>query len=110
MSLPQISQSEKYVTIDMWESYKDVANTYFPNATIAVDPFHVVSHLTKGFERLRVDLMKQCEYGSNKYYLLKKWHWLLETDFKRLQNHLKTQEYGSMMNLQPFSLIGRKKC
>ena len=76
----------KYVTIDMWESYKDVANTYFPNATIAVDPFHVVSHLTKGFERLRVDLMKQCEYGSNAYYLLKKWHWLLEKDNVFLDN------------------------
>jgi len=24
--------------------------------------------------------MKQCEYGSNAYYLLKNWHWLLETD------------------------------
>ena len=70
----------------MWESYKDVANTYFPNATIAVDPFHVVSHLTKGFERLRVDLMKQCEYGSNAYYLLKKWHWLLEKDNVYLDN------------------------
>ncbi|MBF1189974.1 MAG: transposase, partial [[Eubacterium] sulci] len=30
----------KYVTIDMWEPYKDVARTYFPNCVIAVDPFH----------------------------------------------------------------------
>lgn len=76
----------KYVTIDMWEPYKDVAKTYFPNAVIAVDPFHVVWHLTKDFERLRLDLMNQCEYGSNAYYLLKKWNWLLEKDDVFLDN------------------------
>ena len=76
----------KYVTIDMWEPYKDVAAVYLPNALIAVDPFHVVSHLTRGFERLRIDLMKQCEYNSNAYYLLKKWHWLMVKDDVNLDN------------------------
>lgn len=70
----------------MWEPYKDVATVYFPNAIVAVDPFHVVSHLTRGFERLRLDLMNQCEYNSNAYYLLKKWHWLLEKDNVFLDN------------------------
>ena len=46
----------KYVTIDMWEPYKDVARTYFPNCVIAVDPFHVIKHLTQGFKRLRINL------------------------------------------------------
>lgn len=76
----------KYVTIDMWEPYKEVANTYFPNCIIAVDPFHVVKHLHSNFERLRIDLMNHCEYGSNAYYLLKKWNWLLITDNVYLDN------------------------
>lgn len=76
----------KYLTIDMWEAYEDVAKTYLPNALVAVDPFHVISHLTKGFNRLRVDLMNQCEYNSNAYYLLKNWHWLLEKDDVNLDN------------------------
>lgn len=76
----------KYVTIDMWEPYKDVAKTYLPHAIIAVDPFHVVKHLIDGFERLRIDLMKQCPYDSNSYYLLKKWHWLLTADQVFLDN------------------------
>ena len=67
----------KFVTIDMWRPYKDVATTYFPNAIIAVDPFHVVKHLVKGFDELRIKLMNNCEYNSNGYYLLKKWNWLL---------------------------------
>lgn len=70
----------KYVTIDMWEPYRDLAQTYFPNAVIAVDSFHVIEHLVKDFDRLRIDLMKRCDYHSNGYYLLKKWSWLLEKD------------------------------
>lgn len=57
----------------MWEPYKDVAKAYLPNAIITVDPFHVVKHLADNFDRLRLDLMKQCEYCFNAYYLLKKW-------------------------------------
>lgn len=76
----------KYITIDMWEPYKDIAQTYFPNAAIAVDPFHVISHLTKGFDRLRIDLMNQCEYNSNAYYLLKNWHDLLNKPAYFLDN------------------------
>lgn len=67
----------KYVTIDMWEPYRDVAKTYFPNCIVAVDPFHVIKHLVKDFDDLRIDLMKRSPYGSNAYYLLKKWSWLL---------------------------------
>ncbi len=76
----------KYVTIDMWEPYRDVAKTYFPNCIVAVDPFHVVKHLHSNFERLRLDLMNHCDYGSNAYYLLKKWSWLLIADNVNLDN------------------------
>lgn len=61
----------KFVTIDMWLPYKEVVNIYLPNAIVAVDPFHVIWHLNRNFERLRLDIMNQCVYGSNGYYLLK---------------------------------------
>ena len=70
----------KYVTIDLWQPYKDCALKYFPGCRVAGDPFHVIEHLTAGFTRLRVDIMNQCVYESPEYYLLKKWHKLLETD------------------------------
>ena len=76
----------KYVTIDMWEPYRDIANIYFPKAIVAVDPFHVIEHLCKDFSILRVNTMKKCEYNSNEYYLLKKWHWLMEKDNVFLDN------------------------
>lgn len=76
----------KYVTIDMWEPYRDVVNTFLPNAIVAVDPFHVIEHLCRDFENLRISLMKQCPYDSNGYYLLKKWNWLLNKDGIELDN------------------------
>ena len=76
----------KYVTIDMWEPYKDLAYKHFRNCMVAVDPFHVIEHLCKDFRRLRINIMKQTVYGSNAYYLLKNWNWLLETDKVNLDN------------------------
>lgn len=70
----------KYVTIDMWEAYRDVAKEVFPNCIVAVDPFHVVKDIGTAFTKYRVRLMNQYPYDSNGYYLLKKWHRLLETD------------------------------
>lgn len=94
----------KYVTIDMWESYKSTAEKYFPNCIIAVDPFHVVTHLVDAFRRIRLNIMYQVEYDSNAYYLLKKWHNLIERNeyldndsvynerFKRKLNKRQLQE------------------
>ena len=84
------SQAQKdavrYVTIDMWEPYKDLANKHFRNCIVAIDPFHVVEHLCRDFRQLRINIMNQCVYGSNAYYLLKKWNWLLESDDVDLDN------------------------
>lgn len=86
----------KYVTIDMWESYKEVCLKYLKNCEIAVDPFHVVKHLSDGFSRLRIDIMNQAPKGSSVYYLLKSWHKLLETDYD-LDN---TPKYNSFFRMK----------
>lgn len=69
-----------YVTIDMWEPYLDVAKRNFKNAIVAIDPFHVIKHLSDAFSRIRINIMNQVDHDSDTYYLLKKWHRLLETD------------------------------
>lgn len=76
----------KYVSIDMWEPYKDLAYKHFKNCIVAVDPFHVVKHLCKDFDDLRIRIMNQTVYNSNAYYLLKKWNWLLKADHVDLDN------------------------
>ena len=85
--IPQSERDKvKYVTIDMWEPYRDVCKKYLRHCEIAVDPFHVIKHLTECFTRIRVGIMKQCVYDSPSYYLLKTWHKLLETDSFDLDN------------------------
>ena len=76
----------KYVTIDMWASYKDLAYKHFKNCIVAIDPFHVIEHLCKDFTQIRINIMNQVEFGSNAYYLLKRWNWLLEKDNVDLDN------------------------
>lgn len=68
----------RYVTMDMWLPYKQVVQRYLVNAQIAVDPFHVISHLMDGLSRLQIHLQNQVEYGSDAYYLLKTWKDFLE--------------------------------
>lgn len=70
-----------YVTIDMWEPYKDIATKYFKKCILAVDPFHVIKHLSECFTRIRLNIMRQVNQDSTTYYLLKKWHYLLEKDY-----------------------------
>lgn len=74
----------RYVTIDMWQSYRDLAYKHFRNCIVAVDPFHVIEHLCKDFKQVRINIMNQCVYNSNAYYLLKKWNWLLEKDIRKV--------------------------
>ena len=80
-SIPLSERSNvRFVTIDMWQPYKDVALKYLPNVTVSVDNFHVVKELCLCFTKFRVQIMNNCVYGSPEYYLLKHWHKLLETD------------------------------
>lgn len=72
--------SVHYVTIDMWEPYKDIAHRYLKNAMVAVDPFHVIKHLMDCFTRIRLNILYQLEYNSSSYYLLKTWKDLIEKD------------------------------
>ena len=83
----------RFVTMDMWDTYRDVSHKYFKNCEIAADPFHVIEHLVKDFDDLRIQVQNQCQYGSPSYYLLKKWHWLLtgsnvDLDNKPIMNHV----------------------
>ena len=79
----------KYVTIDMLKPYEDLAHKWLKNAIVAVDPFHVVKHLTDDFDKIRIRIMNRCIYGSNAYYLLKTWNKLLLSDKYDLNNEPK---------------------
>ena len=74
----------KYVSIDMWESYEDVAELYLPKAIICVDSFHVIKHLTECFHKIRIRVMKSYAHLKGEkdplYWYYKKFWKYLVTD------------------------------
>ncbi len=86
----------KLVSIDMWYTYKDVCKSIFPNCNIAIDRFHLFQDFNRRITNIRIRAMNanrpyhstkkadmtvaQLEeetLKSNRYYLLKKFNWLL---------------------------------
>ena len=81
----------KYVIIDMWDSYRAVIHKCFPNAKIAVDSFHVIWHLNKAVNDIRIRVMNRYKKNSSSlihndiyYYMLKKFYFFLVVDYDRL--------------------------
>lgn len=95
--LTLISKNErlnvKYVIIDMWDTYRDLATIYFPNCKIAVDSFHVIKHLNDAIDSIRLKVMKKFDKRTNTliqndiyYYMLKKYHFFFTMDFEKIFN------------------------
>lgn len=68
----------KFVNIDMWHTYKEIAATFFPNALICVDSFHVIEHLVKAIDKIRLRIQRKFlnEKKDNRKY---SWYWLIRT-------------------------------
>ena len=96
----------KYVSFDMWKTYRDIAKVMFPECVCIVDKFHVLQELSRRVKRVRTDVMnsnkkvkdelnrkriklkkentflspqdqEKLNIATNNYYLLKKFDWLL---------------------------------
>ncbi len=70
----------RYISMDMWD--RDICSIYSLNAKLCADSFHVVNLVTRAFNQVRIRVMKAYPTSSDKYYyLLKKFHWLLNKDY-----------------------------
>ena len=81
----------KYVIIDMWNTYKQVSLSVFPNSIIAVDSFHVIKHLNLAMDTIRIKIMRKYNKGHSKlqnaemyYYMLKKFHYFFTKNFDNI--------------------------
>lgn len=80
----------KYVSIDMWESYKDITELYLPNAFICVDSFHVIKHLSDCFKAIRIRIMKKYSYLKKENNQL---YWYFKSFWKLLMKDVNTSDY-----------------
>ncbi|HAQ4257602.1 TPA: ISL3 family transposase, partial [Enterococcus faecium] len=71
----------KYLVMDMNASYCQLLKTVFPNAEIVTDRFHIVQHINRSFNQLRVQIMNRfrTSHSENqkKYRRLKRYWKLL---------------------------------
>src|SRR5690554_2541108 len=84
-------QKVKYITMDMWEPYLDVAKKYFRNAKIAIDSFHIMRTVNNAMNSVRLSVMqkynlntKNIEDNHTYYYLLKKFRYYFVSEFDDL--------------------------
>ncbi len=103
----------KYITMDMWETYLDVAKTYFKNAIIAIDSFHVMKLINNALDKIRLSVMQKynlktqnIDDNDNYYYILKKYRHILLMDFDDISEsrkyNKKLKMYVDKFNLRDY--------
>jgi len=61
----------EYVSIDLYDNYREIAKTYFPSAKICADPFHVLKNLTEAFRKVRLRCRRNTQDENIQYLLVK---------------------------------------
>ena len=76
----------KVITMDMFSPYYDIARQLFPSAKIVLDRFHIVQHLSRAMNRLRIQIMNQLDRKSHEYKALKRYWKLIQQDSRKLSD------------------------
>ena len=58
----------KYVVMDLWQPYKDLARTYFPNVKIVADRFHYVRYAVQAVDTVRKEVQNTLTPEERKYF------------------------------------------
>lgn len=61
----------KYVSIDLYDNFRDVIRNLMPEAIICADSFHVLKHLTEDFDKVRKNCIKSANNEQLKLLLMK---------------------------------------
>ena len=76
----------KVITMDMFSPYYQLAKQLFPNAKIVLDRFHIVQHLSRAMNRVRIQIMNQFDRKSQEYRALKRYWKLIQQDSRKLSD------------------------
>jgi transposase len=73
----------KYIVIDMYSPYKSLIEKVFPNAQMITDRFHIIQHISRALNNLRVEVMNSFKTSNSedmkKYRRLKNtWKMILK--------------------------------
>ena len=76
----------KIITMDMFSPYYNLAKQLFPCAKIVLDRFHIVQHLSRAMNRLRIQVMNRFDRKSHEYKALKRYWKLIQQDSRKLSD------------------------
>ena len=102
-NIPQKEREQvKYISIDLYENYRNIAKKYFPMVKISADSFHVIKNLTECFQKIRIKIMNNYIFLKKEnnwlYWLYKKYWKLLLIDTSKLTyNTIKTSKTGQYL-------------
>ena len=101
----EIRGKVKYVTMDMWEPYKDVVKTLLPSAKIAVDSFHVMKNINTAMNKIRCIVMQKYNQKTDKlednniyYYLLKKFDYFFTKELDDISSYVSVPKLKTKMS------------
>lgn len=75
----------RYFVSDMYDGYKNIHDTYFPNSIHVVDTFHFIKLITDALNTIRIRIMKKYSQESEEYYILKKYYFVLLISKKKFK-------------------------
>ena len=85
----------KYVVSDLWKPYKDLANTYFPNAKVVADKFHYVRYATEALDTVRKQVQSKLPRSERKYF--KHSRKLLLSNYSNLKTEKQKEELNYIL-------------
>lgn len=87
----------KVFSSDMWDTYQSLAKTFLPNAIRTVDHYHVTAECHKRLDCIRIKVQNSLNRKSEKYYLIKKFNWLLFSNDDSLLDVNRKKKYNRRM-------------
>lgn len=101
----EIRTKVKYVTMDMWEPYRDVTKALLPSAKIAVDSFHVMKNINTAMNKIRCIVMQKYNQKTEKlednniyYYLLKKFDYFFTKELDDISSYVSVPKLKTKMS------------
>lgn len=58
----------KYIIMDLWQPYKDLAKTYFPKAKIVADRFHYTKYIVQAVDTVRKKVQNTLTPEERRYF------------------------------------------
>ena len=82
----QVRMRVKVMTMDMFSPYYQLTKQLFPHAQIVLDRFHIIQHLSRAMNRVRIQIMNPFDRKSQEYRALKRYWKLLQQDSRKLSH------------------------